>query len=137
MHCPPPEDLPDPGIELVLCLLNWQAGSLVLSLPGKAAFFIDMVSFQGSCSPSASSFHSLLGSPRDLGHILSSCPLSPNCVKGQGVLSQNIKQDFLLAQWLKLSAFIAGDMGSVPGQGTKIPHAAWCDHKTKPNQKNQ
>ena len=75
----------------------------LLSPPGKPALFIDMVSFLGSCSPTASSFYSLLGSPRDLGHTLSSCSLSPNCVKGQEVLCENIKQDLLLAQWLKFS----------------------------------
>ena len=104
------------------------------SPPGKPALCIDVVSFLGSCSPSASSFYGLLGSPRDLGHTLSSCSLSPNCVKGQEVLSENIKQDLLLAQWLRLSTFIAGDMGLI--LGTKILHAAWCDRRTKPNQKN-
>ena len=32
---PPPGDLPNPGIELVPCLLHWQAGSLPLAPPGK------------------------------------------------------------------------------------------------------
>ena len=39
--CPPPGDLPDPGIEpLSLCLLHWQSGSLPLvpsGKPGKAS----------------------------------------------------------------------------------------------------
>ena len=36
LPCPPPGDLPDPGIELCLfCLLHWQAGSLPLAPPGK------------------------------------------------------------------------------------------------------
>ena len=125
------------GLNLcVLCLLNWRRVLCLLSPPGKPALCIDVVSFLGSCSPSASSFYSLLGSPRDLGHTSSSCSLSPNCVKGQEVLSENIKQDLLLAQWLRLSTFIAGDMGLIPGQGTKILHAAWCDRRTKPNEKN-
>ena len=35
LPCPPPWDLPDPGIEpRLLCLLHWQAGSLPLALPG-------------------------------------------------------------------------------------------------------
>ena len=34
LSCPPPEDLPNPGIEL-LCLLHWQADSLPLAPPGK------------------------------------------------------------------------------------------------------
>ena len=34
--CPPAGDLPDPGIEpRLLCLLHWQAGSLLLVPPGK------------------------------------------------------------------------------------------------------
>ena len=36
LPCPPPGALPDPGIEPhLLCLLNWQAGSLPLAPPGK------------------------------------------------------------------------------------------------------
>ena len=36
MPCPPPGDLPNPGIKPVfLCLLHWQAGSLPLVPPGK------------------------------------------------------------------------------------------------------
>ena len=34
--CPPPGDLPDPGLNLhLLCLLHWQVGSLPLGPPGK------------------------------------------------------------------------------------------------------
>ena len=32
----------------------------------------------------------------------------------------------LVAQWLRPSAFTAMDPDSIPGQGTKIPQAAWC-----------
>ena len=36
LPCPPPGDLPDPGIEPTsLCLLHWQSGSLPLASPGK------------------------------------------------------------------------------------------------------
>ena len=36
LPCPPPGDLPDPGIEAVsLSLLHWQVGSLPLVAPGK------------------------------------------------------------------------------------------------------
>ena len=35
----------------------------------------------------------------------------------------------LVVQWLRLHASNAGDLDSVPGQGTKIPHAAWCGQK--------
>ena len=31
----------------------------------------------------------------------------------------------LVVQWLRLSASNARGMGSIPGQGTKIPHAMW------------
>ena len=35
---PPPEDLPNPGIEAYLfCLLQWQAGSLPLTPTGKSS----------------------------------------------------------------------------------------------------
>ena len=30
-----------------------------------------------------------------------------------------------MVQWLRLHAPNAGGMGLIPGQGTKIPHAAW------------
>ena len=30
----------------------------------------------------------------------------------------------LVVQWLRLGASTAGGMGSIPGQGTKIPHAS-------------
>ena len=29
----------------------------------------------------------------------------------------------MAVQWLRLRAFNAGGMGSIPGRGTKIPHA--------------
>ena len=36
LPCPPPGDLPDPGIESTsLCLLHWQMDSLPLAPPGK------------------------------------------------------------------------------------------------------
>ena len=31
----------------------------------------------------------------------------------------------LMVLWLRLHASTPGSMGSVPGQGTKIPHATW------------
>ena len=36
-----------------------------------------------------------------------------------------------MTQWLSLQAPNAGDMGSVPGWGTKIPHAAWLGWKKR------
>ena len=39
LPCPPPGDLPDPGIEpSSLCLLHWQAGSLPTSATWEAQF---------------------------------------------------------------------------------------------------
>ena len=36
-----------------------------------------------------------------------------------------------MVQWLRLHAANAGGTGSIPGGGTKIPHAAWCGQKVK------
>ena len=38
---------------------------------------------------------------------------------------------FLAIQWLRLRASTAGRMGSIPGWGTKIPHAAAKKKKKK------
>ena len=37
----------------------------------------------------------------------------------------------LMVQWLRLHASSAGDMSSMPGWGTKIPHATWPGQKKK------
>ena len=37
----------------------------------------------------------------------------------------------LLVQWLTLCASNTGDMGSLSGQGTKIPHTMWSSQKKK------
>ena len=36
-----------------------------------------------------------------------------------------------MVQWLRLRAVNAGGMGSIPGQGTNIPHAVWHAQKIK------
>ena len=41
----------------------------------------------------------------------------------------------LVVQWLRLHPSIAAGTGSIPGWGTKIPHAAWCGQKLE-KQKN-
>ena len=41
-----------------------------------------------------------------------------------------------MADWLGLGAFTAKGMGSVPGQGTKIPQAGQCSQKQQQQQKN-
>ena len=43
----------------------------------------------------------------------------------------------LVVQWLRLCAPNAGDMGSIPGQGTKIPHACRARKKKKRQTKKQ
>ena len=40
----------------------------------------------------------------------------------------------LVGQWLRLHAFSAGGVGSIPGRGTKIPHAVWPKKKKKISQ---
>ena len=37
----------------------------------------------------------------------------------------------LVAQWLRLPAFNSGDVGSIPGWGTKISYTVWCRQKKK------
>ena len=36
-----------------------------------------------------------------------------------------------MVECLGLHASNAGSVGSIPGWGTKIPHAAWCGQKNK------
>ena len=40
----------------------------------------------------------------------------------------------LVVQWLRFCTSNAGDEGSIPGWGTKIPHALWPKRKKKQNQ---
>ena len=40
-----------------------------------------------------------------------------------------------MVQWLRLRASTARGMGSIPGQGSKIPHGAWWDQKKKKKKK--
>ena len=48
-----------------------------------------------------------------------------------------INREFLVVQWLGLCAFTAEGMGSIPGQGTKILQAVWCDQKEKEHDKQK
>ena len=41
-----------------------------------------------------------------------------------------------MVQCLRLRASIAGGTGSIPGQGTKIQHAAWCSQNKRENHTN-
>ena len=36
-----------------------------------------------------------------------------------------------MVQWLRLSAFTAMGLGSIPAWGTEIPKAMWCSQKKK------
>ena len=46
LPCPPPEDLPNPGIKPTsLCILHWQEGSLPLMSPGKPIYGISTCNF--------------------------------------------------------------------------------------------
>ena len=40
-------------------------------------------------------------------------------------------RDVYGSQWLRRHASNVGGMGSIPGQGTKIPHAMWPKKKKK------
>ena len=40
----------------------------------------------------------------------------------------------LVIHWLRLHATNAGGMGSIPDQGSKIPHAVWYSQKKKTKQ---
>ena len=39
----------------------------------------------------------------------------------------------LVVQWLRFHDSNTGNAGSIPGRGTKIPHAAWRGQKNKAN----
>ena len=39
----------------------------------------------------------------------------------------------LTAQWLRLHAFCAGNMGLIPGQETRIPRAVWYSQNNNNN----
>ena len=46
-------------------------------------------------------------------------------------LGMGILGTFLVVQWLGLWPSTTGVMHLIPGQGTKIMHAAWCGKKKK------
>ena len=37
----------------------------------------------------------------------------------------------MVIQWFSFSTSNAGGAGSIPGWGTKTPHAVWCSQKIK------
>lgn len=42
-----------------------------------------------------------------------------------------------MVHWLIRHASNAGDMDMIPGQGTKMSHAAWCSQEKKKNVKKK
>ena len=48
---------------------------------------------------------------------------------GTGAIRNSEDRDSLAGQWLGLQASTAGGVGSIPGQGAKIPHILWHAHK--------
>ena len=67
------------------------------------------------------------------GVVLSSPGLSFPCQPRRVLLAPKITTQgtSLAVQWLGLHASTAGGVGSIPGQGTKIPHASQCGQKKK------
>ena len=47
--------------------------------------------------------------------------------KGEKERYSHLNAEFQRIEWLGLFIPNVGFMGSIPGQGTKIPNAAWCD----------
>ena len=52
-----------------------------------------------------------------------------------GILIQT-GEDFLAVQWLRVGAFTAVGLGSIPGQGAKIPQAVRYGQKKKKKKKS-
>ena len=46
-------------------------------------------------------------------------------------LRKDKERTSLVVRWLRVCASTSGGMSSIPGQGTKIRHAARCDQKLK------
>ena len=52
-------------------------------------------------------------------------------------IKSNSQGTSLAVQWLRLGASTAGGTGSIPGHGTKIPHATLCSQKKKKKSNSQ
>ena len=71
-----------------------------------------------------------------LKRLSSSRVIKPNSqpkLLGNPILRYTQSRTSLVVQWLRRQASNEGDMGSIPGQGTKIPHAMQCSQKEKKN----
>ena len=69
-----------------------------------------------------------------LKRLSSSRVIKPNSqpkLLGNPILRYTQSRTTLVVQWLRRQASNEGDMGSIPGQGTKIPHAMQCSQKEK------
>ena len=58
-------------------------------------------------------------------------PNSQPKLLGNPILRCTQSRTSLVVQWVRLQAFNEEDMDSIPGQGTKIPHARQCSQKEK------
>ena len=54
-------------------------------------------------------------------------------VSTKKITFKNLQGDFPGSPVVKTPASTAGGTGSIPGQGTKIPHATWHSQKKKIN----
>ena len=52
-------------------------------------------------------------------------------IKKKSLKKKIKKGNSLVVQWLRLHAFTAEGPGSIPGQGTRIPQAAWHGQEKK------
>ena len=61
-----------------------------------------------------------------------SLSLSPAAIQTWHLLRSHVGTS-LAVQWVRIIASTAGGMGSIPGRGTKIPHAARCGQNNNNN----
>ena len=58
------------------------------------------------------------------------CRCGNNNKNGDFLKKNFVRRLPLAVQWLRLSSSTAGDLGLIPGQGTRIPHAVWQKKKS-------
>ena len=64
---------------------------------------------------------------QDVAETTVSCPKNISHISPLLLFSRNNLRISLVVQWLRLCTPNAGDTGSIPGWGTKIPHAIGHD----------
>ena len=58
------------------------------------------------------------------------------CANGEALaLLTGSHGTYLAAQWSRIHTFTVGGTGSIPGSGTKIPHATQCGQNMPPSKK--